>query len=245
MNNIEDVVSQELLIKELRDELDLKNKCLSLIAHDFKGVFSNIIWILDAYENKVITEQEFESMLPEIKQNAKINLNTINDTFTWIGSQREGEEPMQEYVNIHNMVSELEASMQKLIIDKNVSISKSGDSSIAYKCNPIFLRFILKKLIDNAIKYSYPKGEIEVEIKRINSNIHIFVKDIGTGIDEAKLPTLFTMNKASYLGTQGEKGVGLSLVIVKDFVKSMDGEIKIYPNEGDKGTIAELKFPLT
>lgn len=242
MNNIETVESQELLIKELREELELKNKCLSLIAHDFTGIFSNILWVLEAYDKKTITEQEFKFMLPEIKQNAKINLTTINDTFSWVNAQRVEEEPPLKDVNVYNLVSELIASLQITIKDKNITISQIGDPGFAFKSNPVLLRFILKKLIENAVKYSYINSEIEIETRIADSNLHLFVKDRGTGVSDSKLPVIFTMDEANFLGTEGEKGGGLSLVIVNDFVKLLKGKIKIYPNEGNKGSVAELIF---
>lgn len=245
MNNIENVENQELLIKELKEELELKNKCLSLIAHDFTGIFSNILWVLEAYDNKTITEQEFKFMLPEIKQNARINLTTINDTFAWVNAQRVQEEPPLKDVNVYDLVTELIDSLQTAIEEKNINISQIGDPDFVFKSNPVLLRFILKKLIENAVKYSYINSEIEFETKIVDANVHLFVKDRGTGVSDSKLPAIFTMNEANYLGTEGEKGGGLSLVIVNDFVKLLKGKIKIYPNEGNKGSVAELIFAVS
>lgn len=244
MNNIELVENKDVLITNLRDELELKNKCLSLIAHDFKGMFSNILWILEALEHGVITEQEFKSMLPEIKQSAQINANIINDTFTWVNAQRVDEKHLPTDVNSYDLVAELKTSLQKSLTDKKISILQLGDPIFVFKSDPVLLRFILKKLLENAIKYSYLDGEIDVETRVVGSNVHIFVKDRGAGISETKLPTIFTMNEANFLGTHGEKGGGLSLVIVNDFVKTMNGEIKIYPNEGKIGIVAEVILPL-
>lgn len=245
MNSIEVMENKDALISNLKDELELRNKWLSLIAHDFKGLFSNIIWILQAYEDKIITEQEFKSMLPEIKQTAQINLSTINDTFAWVNAQLYEGKILLTEVNVHEMVSELKTSLQKSLIDKNISILQLIDPSFTFKSSPVILRFILKKLIENAIKYSYLNGEIEVDAKRNEHQIHLFVKDRGVGMSEEKLSSIFTMNEMVFLGTQGEKGGGLSLVIVNDFVKRMNGKIKVYPNENKIGIVAELVFSST
>lgn len=245
MNNIELVKDKDALINKLRDELELKSKCLSLIAHDFKGLFSNIIWVLQAYEDKVITEQEFKSMLPEIKQTAQINLRTINDTFAWVNAQLyEGKFPITD-VNVYEVVSEIKTSLQKMLMAKNISILHQIDPGFNIKSSSVLLRFILKKLIENAIKYSYSNSEIEVEARKQEDQLHLFVKDRGAGMTEEKLSNIFSMNKTNFLGTQGEKGGGLSLVIVNDFVKMLNGEIKIYPNENKIGIVVELTFSNT
>lgn len=236
------VDNNNTLVSQLKGELELKNKYLTLIAHDFKGMFSNIIWVLEAYEKGTITEHEFKSMLPEIQQHAQINFNIINDTFNWINVQRKEGEIIQKNVKSHDVISELKVALKESIEGKNISISQKGDADLLFKSNPVLLRFILKKLIENAIKYSYIDGEVEIETKILDSTVHILVKDKGIGIRDDR-PFTFTMNEAIYTGTQGEKGGGVSLVIVNDFVKLLNGKINIYPNEDNRGAVAELIFP--
>ncbi len=242
MNDTDIVKQHDQLINELKAELERKNKYLSLIAHDFKGLFSNILWVLDALESGIITEQEFKSMLPEIKQHAQINLNTINDTFTWVNAQMFEEKLLLTDVNIYNLVSQLKTSLQQSIIGKDISISYLGDPSFVFQSNAVLLRFVLKKLIENAIKYSFINGVVEIGTEIRETHLYLFIKDRGTGISKEKLTTIFTMNDVKYLGTEGEKGGGISLVIVNDFVKMMNGKIKMYPNDGNKGTVVELIF---
>src|SRR5690606_21631962 len=216
---------------------------LTLIAHDFKGLFANTLWVLDAYEKGIITEQEFKSMLPEIKQHAQINLNSINDTFNWVNVQRYDGEIEVKDVNSYNLISELKIVLEEAIKSKKISVSQIGDPHIILTSNPILLRFILKKLIENAIKYSYIEGEVEVETRVVDSSVHIFVRDKGIGISDRKQPINFTMNGSNCMGTEGEKGGGLSLIIVNDFVNFLNGKIVIYLNTDNKGPMAELIFP--
>lgn len=234
----------DIILEELKKELELKNSFLTLIAHDFKGLFSNTLWILDAYAKGTITEQEFKSMLPEIKQHAQINLNTINDTFDWVNVQRYDEELEVKDVNSYDLILELNTALQEDIKSKRISFLQIGDPDFILKSNPVLLRFILKKLIENAIKYSYIEGEVEVETRVVDSFVHFFVKDKGIGVNDRKQPINFTMNGANFMGTQGEKGGGLSLIIANDFVKLMNGKLEIYPNKDTRGTIAELIFPI-
>jgi K+-sensing histidine kinase KdpD len=145
-------------------------------------------------------------------------------------------------VNVYELVTEVVTSLEKAIKDKNISFFYSGDRSLTLNSNKIILQFILKKIIDNAVKYSYIDREIEVEMVFNSPFIHLFIKDKGIGIDSQKLSTIFTLDGSVFTGTQNEKGAGLSLVIVKDFVKMLGGEIEIYPNNDNIGTIIELRF---
>src|SRR5690606_36651876 len=107
--------NQSVLIEQLKKELELKNSFFTLIAHDFKGLFSNTLWILDAYEKGIITEQEFKSMLPEIKKHAQINLNSINDTFKWVNVQRYDGDIEVKDINSYDLVSELKVALEVAI----------------------------------------------------------------------------------------------------------------------------------
>lgn len=244
MNNTDILEEQFILIKQLKEELELKNKCLSLISHDFKGMFSNILWVLEAYESEVITEQEFKSMLPEIKQNAQINRNTINDTFDWINVQSGTLTLQPKVIAVYEVISELLDLLQSSIKKKNISFKYNGDKDLLIYCDKVILRFIIRKVMENAIKYSYFNGEIELKVRLKDELISISILDKGIGISPELSATMFTLNGPIYTGTENEKGVGLSMVIVNKFVQMMNGEIEVHPNHGN-GTIVELKFPIS
>lgn len=241
MNNTA-IKEQEALIQQLKKEVELRNKWLSLIAHDFKGMFSNILWVLEAYKNGTITLDEFLSMLPEIRQSAQINQNTINDTFKWVNAELLASAPEMKEVNVFGLVSEVVISLGKSIKDKNISFFYSGNNNLVLNSNKVILQFIIKRIIDNAVKYSCVNGEVEIEMMFKSPSIHLFIKDKGIGMDSQKLSTIFTLDGGVFTGTQNEKGGGLSLVIVNSFVKMLGGEIEIYPNNDNIGTIVELRF---
>ena len=93
MNNEDNKMKKtddQLIIEQLRAENELKTKWLSLIAHDFKGLFSSISFLLDAFDNKSISQEMFMSMLPEIRQITDKNIKTLEGTFAWINSQTDG-----------------------------------------------------------------------------------------------------------------------------------------------------------
>ena len=94
-------------IQQLEEEKLLTTKWLALIAHDFKGMFNTLIWMLDAYDNDLISREVFLDMLPEIKVNAKLNLNTLNNTFQWVNTQLAGFSLQREPLKIFELYSEL------------------------------------------------------------------------------------------------------------------------------------------
>ena len=99
----------------------------------------------------------------------------------------------------------------------------------------------MKQLIENAIKYSN-KGElVELIVHSDLDKVTIAVKDNGVGMKSSRLNTIGTLDGAPYTGTMDEKGAGLSLVIVKDFVEMLDGTMRVSSIEGE-GTTVEIKL---
>ncbi len=73
--------------------------------------------------------------------------------------------------------------------------------------------------------------------------VTIAVKDHGVGMKDSRLKTIGTLDGAPYTGTMDEKGAGLSLVIVKDFVKMLNGTMSVSSIE-NVGTSVEIEFKI-
>ena len=214
---------------------------LSLIAHDCKGLFSNIKYLLDAMADDNITPEIFMSMLPELKQISEKNSKTLKNTFAWVNAQTNGFAIDSETVVIHNLFLELVEAFDKEIAAKELSFTFVGDEAIFLNTDRFLLRFILKQLIENAIKYSNKGGVVELIAHSSSEKVTIGVKDHGMGMKDSRLKTIGTLDGAPYTGTMDEKGAGLSLVIVKDFVKMLNGTMSVSSIE-NVGTSVEIKF---
>ena len=227
-------------IEQLRAESKLKTKWLSLIAHDFKGLFSNIQLLLDAFTNKSIPQELFMSMLPELKQIAEKNAKTLASTFAWVNSQTDGFNPHLEDVLIHDLFLELLSQFKDSSDLKDLSIQFIGNKDLSLCTDKFLLQFILKQIFENAIKYSNKSGVIEVIAHSESNSVNITIKDQGVGMKESIINDIGTLNNSPYTGTMQEKGAGLSLVIVKDFVELLNGRMVVASviNQGSTVTLS-------
>ncbi len=236
-------IDNEEIIEQLKAENQLKTKWISLIAHDCKGLFSNIQFLLDAMASENITPEIFMSMLPELKQISEKNSKTLKNTFAWVNAQTNGFAIDSETVVIHNLFLELVEEFDKEIGVKELTFNFIGDKKILLNTDQYLLRFIMKQLIENAIKYSN-KGEIvELKAHSDTDKVTIAIKDNGVGMKSSRLSTIGTLEGAPYTGTMDEKGAGLSLVIVKDFVEMLNGTMSVSSIE-NVGTSVEIEFKI-
>ncbi|MDD2475648.1 MAG: HAMP domain-containing sensor histidine kinase [Dysgonamonadaceae bacterium] len=243
MKSKRSIEDSELIIEQLRAENELKTKWLSLIAHNCKGLYSNIKYLLNAMADESITSDVFMSMLPELSQIAERNSKTMQSTFAWINAQTDGFNLDIKPTLIHSLFLDVIEGFVKEISAKELSLKFVGDEETLFNTDRFLIRFILKLLVDNAIKYSNKGGAIEVIVYSDSEKASITVKDSGVGMNHSRLRTIGTLDGAPYTGTMEEKGSGLSLVIVKEFVEMLNGKMNVSSVE-DKGTSVEIVFPI-
>lgn len=98
------------------------------------------------------------------------------------------------------------------------------------------LRIIFNNLLNNAVKFSRMNSEIHVSILETEDEYRIEILDSGEGVSPEFMESLFTLNQNKIKkGTASESGHGLGLVLVKNFVKSLNGKI-LYTNEPEVGS---------
>jgi signal transduction histidine kinase len=100
---------------------------------------------------------------------------------------------------------------------------------------------ILRNLIANALKFTYPDGYIQVVVEEKKGYVHVSVCDNGTGIDEDIVEKLFSIDsKHKQKGTANELGTGLGLIMCKELSQKNNGDIwvKSAPEKGSTFTFS-------
>lgn len=233
----------DVLEKEIADlkEINKNNKTwLALLSHDFKGVFANLIWVLNLYNSKSISPEMLVEMFPELENNAQKNLKALDDTFLAAKIQYDSVLTKNEVINLKGLYDEIADWFSGAISKKELSIEFVGNNETTIESNRLIVKSILIKLIDNSIKYSFRGNKIIFSVDSFNNNsTHITIEDFGTGMDDYTFSKLFSLNGAAIAGTEGEKGTGLGLVLVKEALRLINGTIDIISTK-DKGTLIDI-----
>ena len=105
------------------------------------------------------------------------------------------------------------------------------------------IAIVLRNLISNAIKFSTVGGKILVAALLEIDQIKISIIDYGVGISEDIIPKLFRLDEnVSTVGTNGEQGSGMGLILCNDIVKKHNGEIAVRSKEG-RGSTFTIQIP--
>ncbi len=97
---------------------------------------------------------------------------------------------------------------------------------------------VLRNLISNAIKFTYPGGRIDIFVDHKDKEFIVSVCDNGVGMTEETTDRLFRIdNNISFKGAMNEKGTGLGLILCKEFVEKHGGKVWVDSLPGNGGNI--------
>jgi len=231
--------------KQLKKLNDLKDKFFSIISHDLRSPLANIIGSLNIISQPgLLNEEEKKKLIDQVMANSSSALETMDNMVAWGRYQLNNTENMPVNVNIYDMLQRIHRLLQHSALTKEIDIAIRIDEPTYAFVDENQLEFVLRNLISNALKFSYPKNVIEIWCRKFNSSVYLYVRDYGTGMSVETRERLFTINgMSSKKGTSGEIGSGLGLMLCKQFIEENKGNM-IVTSEQNKGTTFALELPL-
>jgi len=222
---------------KLQESNATKDRFLSILAHDLKSPFNSILGFSElALKN--FRNSNFEKTEQELIYINDISLKTydlFDNLLQWGRSQTGKIRPEFHSIDFEKTCFEVIDSIDNQAKIKRIKINCFTSEFIQLNTDENMLKTILRNLISNAVKFTFPGGIVSVYAEKGDLETLITVSDTGMGIEEELLKSIwdFTENRST-LGTSKEKGTGLGLLICKEFVEKMGGRIWVesIPNKG-------------
>jgi len=239
-------------LKETNEHLERLNKSktrfFSIISHDLRGPVANLISlnslikadVEERYGNDM--DPEFIKMSDKLQMSASYVLNLLDTLMKW-ASMEEGNIPFHpELLNVKASLKENDEVFQLQAASKEISLNYELTEKAHIWADKNGLMTILRNLTSNALKFTPHGGTVNISCSVIDDQVEISIQDLGVGIAPENLPDLFEIgeNKVN-IGTEGEKGTGLGLNLVRDFVSMNSGQIDVQSELG-RGTTFILRF---
>ena len=215
-----------------------KDKFFSIVAHDLRSPFSALMSLLteldEGYED--FDEESRRRIIHLLKQSSFNTYNLLVNLLDWAKTQREKIENRAENINLAEIVEDAFSSLQTRASFKSQSLLNKVSPETKIFADPRIVRSLLINLINNGIKFTPESGIIQVLASSSGEWIQICVEDSGIGIPEKEIPNLFRIDSSfNRQGTEKEPGTGLGLIMCKEYVNILGGEISVVSSEG-KGT---------
>lgn len=232
--------------QELKELNATKDKFFSIIAHDLKGPFNGLIGLTSLMEKPgAMAKTDMHEMCTLVK-NASLNLfNLLEDLLTWARIQMGKMEFKPKELNFSRVVTKTIDLLSLIAENKGVPLLVEGEKDLSFFADEQMVNAILRNLISNAIKFTNKGGTVKISAHSLGENILIAVEDEGIGIGEKALEKIFRIDQShSTVGTEGEKGTGLGLILCKDLVEQNGGKIHAQSKQG-KGSTFSVTLPMT
>lgn len=241
LEKINDQLSQKN--KELEKTNGTKNRLLTILSHDLRSPINNVASLVALLKEHQFSPEEFSSLIPDIEKSISDTTNFMSLLIRWTQSQNDGLIPnkskfeIQSVIdrNIRHLGSALEAKQLELKVDAD-GIQVFADQNM--------MDLVVRNLLSNAIKFSHPSGKIQINAtNEADEEVRIQVVDEGVGIDDSRTKLFFDVTqKNTMMGTGGEKGFGMGLILSKDFAELNGGTLSFTSKRG-KGSTFTVTIP--
>lgn len=237
--------------RQLTELNQTKDKFFSIISHDLRGPFSSLLPLLSAIIDNYhsITEDEKLQMLKAIRKSGENTYNLLVNLLDWSRSQQGRIGVSKTICRLNEVVDEVFEFVQTRAELKNHQLVQANCDDCSLNTDRQLLANILINLVNNSIKFTPAGGRIEVTCRHNSQNVRVCVKDNGIGIPAGQIPKLFRLDSdINRMGTDQELGTGLGLILVKEYVDLLGGEIHIEsdhrPDSPDRGSIFCVTLPV-
>ncbi len=223
--------------KELKNINQIKDKLISVIAHDLKNPFNSI----SGYSELLLTEfesystSELKSFLSIIHDNALKGNMLLDNLLQWSRIQTSTIQFVPVEQKLYKLVYDELFFAQHKAKEKDVKLLTNIPENTEVFADSNMLKTVIRNLVSNALKFTPEQGQISISSERISNGVKICVKDTGSGIQPQIKEKLFTGEAGvTTPNKSGEKGTGLGLMLCKDFIDKHKGEIwfESEPNQG-------------
>ncbi|WP_346779396.1 sensor histidine kinase [Paenibacillus brevis] len=231
-----------LSARNLSGERDKIKTLLADISHQTKTPIANILLYAELLNEQRLPE-ESKSSLEVLKGQAEklaflvdalVKISRLESGVLVLSSKQQSVQPLLEQV--------LEQAIPKAAA-KRIRIKVNFDHAEGTACYDLkWTAEALYNLLDNAIKYTAPGGEIQLAVKTYELFLRMDVSDNGIGISEEELPRIFSRFYRSPAVSETE-GVGIGLYLSRQIITGQGGYIKVQSTP-DAGSIFSVYLPL-
>lgn len=243
-NNVKELnqlgISYNKMLERLSEAFEIQRQFTANAAHELRTPLALMQVQLDLYNSASHPGNDADT-LQTIKmvteQNDKLN-RMVKTLLDMSELQTVGRD---DKIILDAIVEEVLADLEPLAVEKNIKlIGKCEDATMIG--SDILIYRLVYNLVENAIKYNYPLGQVTVTAYQRNKHVYLSVEDTGSGIPkelrERVFEPFFRVDKSR---SRELGGVGLGLAFVREIVRVHDGSICIKSGKTG-GTIFEVTF---
>ncbi len=219
--------------EKLNDLNVLKDRLISILAHDLRAPLSTLRGLFDLLQDDSISHHELLEMIPGVLKKLEYTSDFLDTLLFWINSQMENFDASVKKFSIKDLVHlEIESYHEQAEL-KGITLVDNIPGELSAWADPNSIRIVIRNLITNALKFCLEGDTIEISATlEDDQRIIIKVKDTGIGMPPDQRDKLFKGKVNSKMGTKNESGTGMGMLFCKDLVERCNGNIWVVSEQG-------------
>ena len=228
--------------RELAELNEIKTKLFAIVAHDLRGPLSSLQSLLYLLREHNLSEEELSEISDSLEMNLHENAAMMDNLLTWAKSQMSGISMNFKRFKLEMCLKSVLDQLRYQAQNKNIDFSVDLDEGTEVYADYDTIKLVLRNLIANAVKFSFKKSAITINVFETDDSHVISIQDKGVGIAKENHHRIFGNENYTSRGTINEQGSGLGLMLCKEFVERHGGDIWFESDKG-KGTTFFFTIP--
>jgi signal transduction histidine kinase/DNA-binding NarL/FixJ family response regulator len=235
----------EHTVEELQKLNKTKDHFFSILAHDLKNPISALTGISDFMKNNFmkLDKKQAQEYLTSIHKSSNAIYDLLINLLNWSRTQSKNIEYTPSNINLAELLQKNITLLESQFTNKHITLTHDIDEKHFAYVDYNMIDTVLRNVISNAIKFTEYNGAIVIASQEEEDVITVRVSDNGVGMTQDQIKKLFSIDKNNIsVGTAGEKGTGLGLVISHEFIQVNHGIIRV-ESQPAKGTDFYISLP--
>jgi len=233
----------EISNADLKEANRVKTTFFSIIAHDLRSPFNSLLGMTEIMveDKSKLDKDTLVSYAKDVNTAGQRFYALLQNLLEWSALQMTGATFDPKQIILKDLIKDSLAVLAPIARDKNIEVTNQIVDVSAY-ADPNMVMMIIRNLVSNALKFTEPRGSINLSCQRSGDFIQLTVADKGVGMSADEVTKIFDVDqRATKPGTADEQGTGLGLPLCKDMVEKHDGKIWA---ESEPGIGSKFHFTL-
>ena len=213
-----------------------KNLLFGVISHDLKGPFNALLGYAELLERSAerLPPERLKEYVRSLGDGARRAFDLLGNLLQWAQLQMESMALQPAPVAVEPLLERCAQAQRAAAAPKGVTlVVEPAPPGLHLHADAAAVQTVLRNLLDNAVKFTPPGGRVTISARAAAGMVEIAVADSGVGIPEQRLPELFEIAaQRTTIGTSGESGTGLGLILCRELVARSGGRIRVESSVG-------------
>lgn len=237
------LIELRVLNKKLDNANRLLNRSVAIMAHDIRNPLAAISMMFELKNEGILPDEDIKAMEQLVPGQVHATLTLLDNLLEWENLQLKGVPEADAIADVKTMCLQCFSLLELKAKEKGNKLICTAPENTMVECSKAALHFILRNLLTNACKFT-AGGSITVSAHVHGPQVVITVSDTGIGMTEEQLAALKEKQYGQTgLGTKNEKGNGLGLILIQEYLDSINGHLEISSEKG-KGSSFAVHLPL-